>query len=472
MKTHRITIIGAGLSGLSAAYLIKRKAAEQGLPIELQVLEAENYLGGKILTQEKDGFLCEAGPNGFLDNKPYTLELCQELGIDSQLLRSNDNARKRFIFWGGRLHQLPESPIAFLTSSLLSLKGRLRVIAEYWTPKGPADNEETIADFARRRLGQEALDKLLDPMVSGIFAGDPEKMSLISCFPRIVELEQQYGGLLKAMMALQKEKKRDRKNQDQPQAGPAGPGGVLTSFSGGIKTLVEALAQRLEGQAETEASVLSVLRQEQGYLINLKDREPITADIVIAATPAYIATQMFSPLGAALTEPLSKIPYAPMAVISFGYRREKINHSVDGFGYLIPKKENRQILGTLWDSSIFPNRAPEGFVLLRSMAGGARQPDILERSDEELISITKTELKYTMGITAEPDFINIFRWPYAIPQYTLGHPARLQQIEEALASYPGIFLTGNAYRGIGINDCVESAQRVSDKVVAYLQEKK
>lgn len=469
MKPSRIIIIGGGLSGLAAAYLIKRKAQGLNLPIELKVLEAEDYLGGKILTQEKEGFLCEAGPNGFLDNKPYTLELCRELGIENQLLPSNDNARKRFIFSGGQLHPLPENPIAFLTSSLLSLKGRLRVIAEYWTPKGAKGMEESIADFARRRLGEEALDKLLDPMVSGIFAGDPEKMSLVSCFPRIVELEQQYGGLLKAMLALQKERKKQKTKEKAPQAGPAGPGGILTSFRGGIKVLIDALARPLEGQAQAGTPVLSVFMEDQGYLINLKDRQPLRADIVVAATPAYIATRMLSSLGAALSQPLAKIPYAPMAVISFGYKREKISHPVDGFGYLIPKKENRQILGTLWDSSIFPNRAPEGYVLLRSMAGGARQPEILERSDEELIALTRAELKHTMGITAEPDLINLFRWPYAIPQYILGHPARLQEIEQALAPCSGLYLTGNAYRGIGINDCVDSAQKVSDQVIAYLR---
>ncbi|MEI6306871.1 MAG: protoporphyrinogen oxidase, partial [Deltaproteobacteria bacterium] len=380
-------IIGGGISGLATAWLLRSKACAAGVELDLTLLEKEARPGGKIRSIKEEGFLCEWGPNGFLDSKPQTLELCDEIGIKGNLHRSNDNARKRFIFSGGELHKLPENGPSFLKSRLISWPGKLRLAMEP-TPfiaHAPKDVDETLADFGRRRLGAEALDKLIAPMVSGIFAGDPEAMSLVSCFPRIAELEREYGGLVRAMIMLAKKKKKDIA-EGKVVSSAAGPGGVLTSFREGIQFLSDALAESLDGIVRPNSTVQSVTKDgANSYSIRCADGSEFAADIVIVASPAFAAAGMLESLDPALSATLSRIPYTSMTVVCFGNERDKISHPLDGFGYLIPKKEGRSILGTLWDSSMFENRAPEGKILLRSMMGGACFPAYINLSDDEVI---------------------------------------------------------------------------------------
>jgi len=468
----RIVVAGGGISGLAAAFAIKTGAEEKGLPISLTLLERETRLGGKIWSIRDEGFLCEWGPNGFLDNKPLTLELCEELGVSDRLLSSRDEARKRFIYAKGRLHQLPESGPAFFTSNLLSLRGRLRIIGELWARKPPEGVDETLAAFARRRLGAEALDMLVGPMVSGIFAGDPERMSLKSCFPRIAELEAQYGGLIRAMIQIQKEKKKEG-NGNKPQAGPAGPGGKLTSFSGGLEDIIDFLARALPGMVRTSAAVTGIEKVPTGetpYLLHLNDgAETIPADVVIWAIPAYVAADLLGSLDKECGETLGQIPYSSLSVVCFGYKESAMPMPLDGFGFLIPEKEKKKILGTLWDSSIFPGRAPEGFVSLRSMAGGAAHPEYGLLDSDKIIANTRAALKEIMGIEAAPDFVKVFPHEKAIPQYTVGHGARVARLETILKEQlPGFFLTGNAFHGIGINDCVASGRAAARRVLDFI----
>ena len=464
----RIAIIGAGISGLSTAYAIERRAEAAGLQVQTVVLEKEQRTGGKIWSIREEGFLCEWGPNGFLDNKPMTLDLCRDLEISDRLLRSNDNARKRFIYSGGTLHRLPENGPAFLKSGLMSWPGKLRLACEPLIPAKRDGQDETLAEFARRRLGQEALDKLIAPMVAGIFAGDPETMSLKSCFPRIHELEQEYGGLIKAMLKLARQKKAERK-AGKAVASAAGPGGVLTSFAGGIQELTDASGQAVKGEVRTGAAVAAIRPREGGYCVELEDGGSIDVELVVSAAPAWALAGLCRELDAGLIALLDEIPYAPMNVVCFGYQRDKIERDLDGFGYLIPKKEGKDILGTLWDSSIFPNRAPEGQVLLRSMMGGATNPGAIELSDTEVAERVRANLAEIMGINAEPDFARIFRHRRAIPQYTRGHGRRLEAISERLAAFPGLFATGNAFFGVGLNDCVNASNKVAEKVVDLLR---
>ncbi len=370
---QKVAIIGAGISGLSTAFEIERLAGEAGLAVEVTVFEREERTGGKIWSIKEEGYLCEWGPNGFLDSKPMTLELCDHLGISKRLERSNDNARKRYIYSGGMLNRLPENGPMFLQSKLISWPGKIRLAQEFFKPQRTDGVDETLADFARRRLGAEALDKLIGPMVSGIFAGNPETMSLQSCFPRIHELEQQYGGLLKAMIRLGKQKKAEIKAGKQV-ASAAGPGGVLTSFVGGIQELTDATVAGLKGSVRIGHAVTGIKPIEGGWELRLADGSNFDAELVVSAAPAHVLKELTWSLDGQLSELLAGIPYAPMNVICFGYEREKIARDLDGFGYLIPKKEGCEILGTLWDSSIFPERAPEGHVLLRSMMGGATNP--------------------------------------------------------------------------------------------------
>jgi len=464
----KIAIIGAGISGLSTAHAIERLAAEAGHEVEVTVFEREPRTGGKIWSIKEEGYLCEWGPNGFLDSKPMTLELCDRLGIRDRLERSNDNARKRFIYSGGILNRLPENGPMFLKSKLISWPGKLRLAREMIIPRRVDGVDETLADFARRRLGAEALDKLIGPMVSGIFAGDPETMSLKSCFPRIHELEQEYGGLIRAMLLLAKQKKAERKAGKQV-ASAAGPAGVLTSFVGGIQELTDATIRGLHGTVRTSSAVSGLKPVDGGWELTLVDGSRVDAEMVVSAAPAHILKELTSSFDDTLSDLLAGIPYAPMNVICFGYEQAKIARDLDGFGYLIPKKEGCEILGTLWDSSIFPQRAPQGHVLLRSMMGGAANLAAIDLSDAEVKRRTKAELVKIMGIKAEPDFVRIFRHQRAIPQYVVGHAVRLQEIDARLAQHPGLVLTGNAFGGVGLNDCVNSANQAGARVVSALQ---
>jgi oxygen-dependent protoporphyrinogen oxidase len=356
----------------------------------------------------------------------------------------------------------------------LSLRGRLRIIGEIWAGKAPKDQDETLADFARRRLGPEALDKLIGPMVSGIFAGDPEQMSLKSCFPRIAELEKEYGSLIRAMIKIQKKKRAEGEGK-APQAGPAGPGGILTSFQGGLEDLVHALRDVLSDSIQVSCKVSRIqrgLKGEPPFQVHVENQtDPIPAEIVVSAIPAYVASRLLAGLEPRSSELLEQIPYSPLSVICLGYRKESIPMSVDGFGFLIPDKEEKKILGTLWDSSIFPGRAPEGYVSLRCMAGGARRPAYGLLNADALVANTRDTLKEIMGIKSLPEFIKIFKHEKAIPQYTVGHSKRLSELERILArDHPGIFLTGNAFYGIGINDCVQSAVNTADRVIQFLKD--
>jgi oxygen-dependent protoporphyrinogen oxidase len=466
----RIAVIGGGISGLSLAHALERQAREAGLEVKTTVLEKEERLGGKIWSRREEGFLCEWGPNGFLDSKPMTLELCDRLGIRDRLLRSDDNARKRFIYSGGQLHRLPENGPSFLKSQLISWPGKARLACEPLIAAKRDGEDETLAAFARRRLGAEALDKLIGPMVSGIFAGNPETMSLQSCFPRIHQLEQEYGGLIKAMLRLAKEKKKERR-EGKAVASAAGPGGILTSFFEGIQELSEATAAGLAGSVRTGAKVAEIAVKEGGFELRLADGGSEEAELVVSAVPAYSFAAMVEQRDAQSAAILRETPYAPMNVVCFGYAREKIARDLDGFGYLIPRKEGKNILGTLWDSSIFPNRAPEGQVLLRSMMGGATNPGAIDLAESEVRRRVVTDLREIMGIAAEPDFVRIYRHQRAIPQYTVGHSRRLRSLEERLSAFPGLFFTGNAFFGIGLNDCVHASNQVAGRVIGLLRER-
>lgn len=448
----RITIVGGGISGLSLAFFLKRARPS----MDITVLEAEDRPGGKIWSDRRDGFLCESGVNGFLDNRPKTLELASLLSLNP--LRSNDNARKRFVFSGGKLRLIPESPIAFLTSDLLSLKGRIRVLCEPFQPVGSDD--ESLAEFAIRRLGREAYEKLIDPMASGIYAGDPEKLSLKSCFPRVYNLERDYGSLIRGMIKLQKKAKREGK----VSVGP-GPGGTLTSFRSGMGTLIEALKDKLGEGLKPKSKVASVSKENKVYTVITKDGKEIESEAVVIATPAYEASVITEAFDKGLSELLSGIPYPSLSVICLGYKKDKIEHDLNGFGFLIPYTEGRMILGSLWDSSIFPERAPEGYVLIRSMVGGMRASELALTERDKLIKVVQEELRDIMGIKEDPDFVSVYVHEKAIPQYIRGHSERLKLIEGLLLKYKGLYITGNAYKGIGVNDCIENSYKLTEEIL-------
>jgi oxygen-dependent protoporphyrinogen oxidase len=445
----KIGIVGAGISGLATGQAILASNAHA----EVVVFEATSRAGGKVLTEvTPEGYLCEWGVNAFLDKEPRTLELCREVGLTP--VSANVAAKKRFVFSEGELHKLPEKPPEFLFSRLLSVPGRLRVIGEVFAGRAEKD-DETLAEFGTRHLGREAYEKLIDPMASGVFAGDASKMSVKSCFPRIREVEDQYGSLIRGLIKLQKAARKEGK-KDQP--GP-GPGGLLTSFTGGMSVLTDALAGELGDRLRLNRPVAGISASGGRYQVHPDNGAAEEFDAVVVASPAYAQAVMLRDLAPEIAGLVGSIPYPALAVVCMGYRSADVGDRMDGFGFLVPSREKREILGTVADSHVFPNRAPQGRTLLRTMVGGAREPHLAELPDEQLLDRVRSNLKEIMGITAEPEFVSIYRHQRAIPQYLVGHAERLQAIGEALARHPGLVLTGNAFRGVSLNDCVLNAMK-------------
>ena len=454
IQGKKVVIVGAGVSGLTLAYLLSERFAN----FDITVLEAEPRAGGKIGSERINGFLCEQGPGGFLDNKPKTLELCASLGITP--LRSNDKAKKRFLYTKGKLNILPDSPPAFLKSNILSWGGKLRIAAELFAPRGPAD--ETVAEFIIRRLGKETLEQLIDPMVSGVYAGDPRTMSITSAFPRIKELEQEHGSLIRALVNIRRQRKRQQGRAAASKVSAA-PGGNLTSFSEGVQTLTDELARRLGERLRIAEPVLGIAKSNHRYQI-VSTKATYEAGVLVMATPAYVARRLLNDFDRTIAKLLADIPYPHVSVVCFGYQRSQVQHSLNGFGFLVPHKEHRKILGTLWDSSVFANRADENTVLLRTMIGGAQFPEMAECSPNQLQDIVLAELQAILGLRGDPTMAKVYQWPKAIPQYLVGHGSKLNAIEKSLASHAGLYLTGNAYRGIGMNDCIANAYQLADKI--------
>jgi oxygen-dependent protoporphyrinogen oxidase len=465
-----VAVIGAGIAGLATALHLRDGAREAGHEIGLTVFEKSREPGGNLRTLERDGWRIEWGPNGFLDNEPATLRLVARLGLDDDLERSSDAARRRFLLLDGQLQEIPTSPPAFLRSSLLPIRAKLRMAGELFVPArkdlGRAAEEpatdETVAAFGTRRLGSMFTEILLDPMVKGIFGGDARALSLAAAFPRMVELERDYGGLLRAMIALARKRKRT----------DAGPSGVLHSFGGGMATLVQSLAAELAADSavtlEGAAEVHRVGPVRGGWEVTTADRGygPFTA--VVDAAPAHAAADHVRDHAPALGELLAGIAYVPMAVIALGYARDAVTHDLDGFGLLIPSRERRNLLGALWTSSIFSARAPADRVLIRCMAGGASDPKLIRRDDQELTDLAIAELKPLLGLTGQPELAHVIRHERAIAQYVPGHLARLRRIEGEIAHRRGLFLTGSSYRGISVNACVKQAEICARDVLRCL----
>ncbi len=441
-------IIGGGISGLSLAYFLLKKNPKA----DIKIIEAEERVGGKIVTENASGFLCEGGVNGFLPTKPSTLNLARQLNLNP--IKGSESSKVRYILIDGKLTRVPDNPVKFFLSPLLSFKGKLRMIKEYFIPPLKDDIDETVESFVSRRVGREFYEKLIDAMSTGIYAGDPSRMSMKSCFPKVYWLEKKYGGLIKGLLALKKEKS---KVQTQPDT-------TLMSFKNGMSELINILESFLFSKILKNRVVVGVSKNNNFYNVHLNNGESLEAKRVILACPAHVSAEILKDLNKELSDILSSIPYPPLSVVALGFKKEHIGFGTKLYGFLIPYKENRKILGTLFDSSIFPNRAPEGYVLLRSMIGGRRAPELAMLSDEKLVEIVISELSEILIIKSSPEFIKIFRWEKAIPQYELGHEEKLLRIEGILKSFPGLYLTGNAYRGVSVNDCIENSLKLAEKI--------
>lgn len=448
-----VAVVGGGVTGLSAAHYL----AEKFGPDHVLLLDAGDQIGGQTRTTHTSGFSCDWGPNGFLDREPLTLRWIEDLGIAGEMVRANAAAAHRFILKAGRLVEVPLSPPKFLTSPLLSPGGRARVLMEPLIRRRVSREPESLWHFAARRIGRQAADMMVDPMASGIFGGDSKQLSLAHCFPKMADMEAEYGSLFKAMLAKKREKK---------SVSAAGPAGTLTSFARGIGYLPEVAAQRLGGRVLRNTRAVDLERGHGAYRIRTDAGPDVEARGVVLALPAYAAASLCARLDGELSAALADIPYANIVVLCTGYRRDQVGHDLNGFGFVVPRNQKRRVLGCIWTSSIFPDRAPEGQIQLRTMYGGYTDPDILELTDKELLGWLKREVEDLMRISGGPEFVQIYRWPRGIPQFTLEHGRRLAAIEAGEARHPGLVFAGNAYRGVGLNDCVVSAHRAVAKLAS------
>jgi protoporphyrinogen/coproporphyrinogen III oxidase len=442
-----VAVIGGGIAGLSAAFRLSQRTPR----LEVAVYEKEPQVGGIVRTHREDGRLVELGPNGFLDSKPEIMALCHELGLE--LEKADPKSAERFVEIDGRLRRLPKTPGEFLRSDILSFRGKLRFLSERFFGKASTLLDESIADFGRRHFGGEATNNLIDAVVTGIYAGDIEKLSVRSCFPKLVELEAKYGSLLKAQGAMAKEKR---------QRGEAPGLGTLNCPVGGMGTLIHRFAERLGSIIQTNKPARSVTRESDGWRIAVESENKKT-DVVIFATPARITAQLIDDV--ALRSELASIPDAPAVVVGLSFKQSLPT----GFGFIIPERLGREVLGVIYSSNIFPSQSPNGEAAVRAILGGERRRDVLDWNDAQLIQSVRNELERLLDIDAAPTFAFVQRWPHAIPQYYVGHEARLKRIEESLTRLPGLFLCGASYRGVAIADCVRDGFAVAEQAVHYLE---
>jgi oxygen-dependent protoporphyrinogen oxidase len=458
-----VVIVGGGLSGLSLAYRVQQAAPH----VEITLLEKDTRPGGKIHTETRDGFRVEWGPNGFLDTKPTTAALCRDLGLGERLIAASEAAGKnRYLFLRGRLQRLPDSLGAFLRTPVLSWRGKWGLLTERFRMSRRDDADESIAAFARRRAGDEVADVLADAFVTGIHAGDPKLLSLRATFPRLAELEKQYGSVMKGFAAAAKQRRAEAVARGEVYQRP----GKMWSFREGLQQLIDGLRAGLRSPPVLGAVVRRIERQpgRPGWTVRGDGQERWDADAVVLACPAHEQTGILADLDAELAERVNGIAYNRVAVVALGYRQEDVPTSLDGFGFLVPQRDGRDLLGVQWCSSIFSERAPSGSVLLRAMCGGWSRADMVGWDDGRLLAAVRAELRAAQAISAEPVFHRIVRWEKAIPQYHLGHLERVARVEELARRYPGLFLAGNAYRGVAMNDCTEQAVVLAEQVGQFI----
>ncbi len=473
----KVVIIGAGISGLSTAYFLKVDSAED---LDITIIEKKSTLGGNINTQKFDGYLVEGGPDSFLSEKPWAMALCKRIGLTEELLPTNAEHQKTYIYSKKKLHPMPEGlilmiptkvmPLAY--SSLLSLRGKIRMGLELFIPRRRSTSDESFGHFVKRRLGREALNKIAEPFIAGVHGGDPDKMSIKASFPKFVQMEEEHGSLIKGMikrMASFKKMSEGRRESDKD--GVKIRTTMFMSLRGGMSTMVDTLLTKIKDvEIKTETTVTDIAISNNGYTISLEGEDSISADSVVICTPAYSASTIFRSLNRALHEKLLTIPYTSTSTISMSFKRSQIKNSIDGFGFVVPKSEGKRIIGSTWSSIKWEGRAPDDELLLRCFVGGALHEDLLEGTDEEVMTMVLEDLKSIMDIEGEPVMRRMFRYKKAMPQYTIGHTERVEGIEHELHSYSGLFVTGSAYHGIGISDTVREAEDTAKKVLETLKE--
>ncbi|WP_164007684.1 protoporphyrinogen oxidase [Pyxidicoccus trucidator] len=460
----KVAVVGGGISGLVVAHRLRSRG------MDCVLLESSSRLGGAVGTRARDGYLVEQGPNSFLDREPATRELAATLKLEGRIRAADPAAKRRYVYTRGRLRSVPASPPAFLGSDILPLGARLRVIGELFTGRAPEGVDESLADFGRRHLGRTATEVLLDAVQTGIYAGNVERLSVGATFPPLVKLEREHRSLILGAIHAQKAQK----------ALPAGTGvtggaasppklsGALSTFEGGLQTLIDALAAALGDAVHVGATVEGLARVDGGWRLTVNEHgrtAELTAEHVVLAVPSHVAERLLRPMDAPLATKLAEIEYAPIAVVHLGFDAGT-TPAPDGFGFLVPSGEKRRLLGAIHASTTFPFRVEGGRVLYTCMVGGARQPELVKLDEAELVKLAHEELKALAGVTAAPSFTEVIRWPRGIPQYNVGHLERVSALDAALQRWPGLHLTGNAYKGVGLNDCIRNGAHLAEALAA------
>lgn len=461
---RRIVIVGAGISGLAAARAAADRAGELAGGLEVVVLERDDHVGGKVRSvNDGEGWLVEEGPTGFLDNEPALDRLIASAGLEKQ--PADEASAHRFLVRGGRMREIHAHPAKFLGSGLMGPLGILRLAMEPWIKAKRDGEDETIWDFGARRLGRQAADRLIAPMVLGVFAGDAKRLSLPSAFPKMRAMEEEHGSLVRAMFA----KKREARSEGREAGGPAGPAGWLTSFEGGLQQLPLRLAEAPDLEVHLDAPVSAIERApESGYRVRFGHDEWIHADALVLSGEPWAMGPLARGLDDELARLLERIECPPVNVVALGFGESALQKTPRGFGVLIPRGEGYRILGALWDSMIFPGRAPEGGLLVRAMLGGAVDVEAGAIEDHRLIDIVRRDLKTLMRIDETPIFRHVARWPRAIPQYLLGHRERVAALEDCQERLPGLFLAGNALDGIAFGKAALRGVQMGEKALDYL----
>ena len=457
----KTVIVGGGISGLATAYTLQERG-----PCDYTLIEGSPRWGGKITSVHENGFTIEGGPDSFITQKAAGLDLCKRLGLEDQLVGSNSGKNAATFIWsGGRLHRMPEGMmlmaptmvLPFLRSRLISWPGKMRAGLEVFIPRARGDEDESLAGFVRRRLGNELLNKIAGPLMGGIYAADPERMSLKSTFPMFLEMEKKHGSLLLGMM------KRTRPRVAHGAKRPP----MFMTLRGGLQQLSDALAARLpETNLRVGCRAISVSRYAERYKIDLSDGSSLLADDVVFATPSFVTADLVEQLDPTLAERLRAILYVSTATVSLGFRRSEIAHPLQGAGFIVPPGEGRRITACSWSSAKFNHRAPEDCVLLRVFIGGALAEELAEQDEAALVQLAREELQVILGITATPVLARAYRWSKANPQYDLGHEERVAEIERSLPNLPGLHLAGAAYHGPGIPDCIQSGTKAAAAIAA------
>ena len=473
----KIVIVGGGLSGLAAAFRLQELKNAGKFDGDFLLLEAAERPGGLIQSIKRDGFLLETGADAFLSEKPEAVDLAKQLGIEDKLIQTNDENRRSFIVRHKKLRAVPNgfrliAPAdisAFFASEILSWKGKTRVANERFLPPAPSQNDESLADFVRRRFGNEALKRIAQPMFAGIYAADPEKLSIRATQPHFLELEQKYGSVILGL-----EESQSKIQNPTSKIGSGARYNLFLSFQDGMQTLIEALASKIVKDCfhlSARAQTLSFDETQRLWQIKLENGDEITADAICLALPAFAIAELLQKQFHALSDEFRQIEYASTATLNLAFKSEQILHALDGFGFVVPFVEKRTLMACTFSSVKFAGRAPENHVLLRAFVGGALQPEMFALDDEAMIAGVLQDLRELVGLTGKPIFTHIARWARSMPQYAVGHLEKIEKIKNLMAEIPSLAIATTAIDGVGIPDSIRHGEAAIEKITEFLKHK-